>query len=408
MANLFASLLALPLPRRIIDVIAAAGGEARFVGGVVRDSLLGADASCFEDIDMATTLLPDQASQVLKQAGLRVVPTGIDHGTVTVFNPAEPMPVVELTTLRQDIRTDGRHAEVQFGTDWREDAQRRDFTINAMYLRRDGDVFDPFNGRGDLAVGKVRFVGTPRQRIAEDYLRILRFFRFQARFGKEAPDAEAMAAITELAPHLDRVSGERIAQEIFGILRTRSAPGLAALIHAGVDRVITAPGFHLNGYDQLLALDPAVDLMTCLSYLLEDGAAAAVGDRLRLSRRQQRYLGYMEEPVDGASLEGADWQQAAWWQLKQHQAEPAELACRYARRALKEQGRLDVLAYARLKRWTCPELPVRGQDIRDQGVPTGMAIGRMLAHLEQAWVASGFRLSRAEMLKMLDGLQPKG
>ena len=166
------------------------------------------------------------ARRCWKQQGFRVIPTGIDHGTITVVDHKQGGVRAEVTSLRADIRTDGRHAEVVFGTDWLEDARRRDFTINTMYLSATGEVFDPFDGRADLAAGKVRFVGDAETRITEDYLRMLRFFRFHARFGGAAPDPDAMAAIRRNAEGLGRISGERIAQEMRGIL-TASSPGVS-------------------------------------------------------------------------------------------------------------------------------------------------------------------------------------
>ena len=173
--------------RRLIEVFKGGGAELRFVGGCVRDSLLGLGV---RDIDIATDALPDRIMGILRDAGIKSVPTGIEHGTVTAVVEGRAF---EITTYRRDIKTDGRHAVVEFGTDWREDAERRDFTINAMSITPDGDLHDPFDGEGDLVAGRVRFVGDAQRRVREDILRILRWFRFHAHYGKPPPDADAEA-----------------------------------------------------------------------------------------------------------------------------------------------------------------------------------------------------------------------
>ncbi|MFD0389975.1 CCA tRNA nucleotidyltransferase [Tistrella bauzanensis] len=187
--------------RRVLAALAAAGGEARFVGGAVRDLMAGQPSA---DIDLATTLLPDAVMAAASQAGIKAVPTGIDHGTVTLVADRVP---VEVTTLRRDVATDGRRAVVAFTQDWSEDARRRDFTVNAMSLSADGRLYDPFDGLADLANGRVRFIGDARRRILEDVLRILRFFRFEARIGRGAPDRTALDACRELAERIDSLSG---------------------------------------------------------------------------------------------------------------------------------------------------------------------------------------------------------
>ncbi|MGF1627262.1 MAG: CCA tRNA nucleotidyltransferase, partial [Alphaproteobacteria bacterium] len=200
-------------------------GSLRCVGGCVRDSLAGLPV---KDVDLATSLPPEAMVERLQGAGMAVIPTGIRHGTVTAVVDRVPY---EITTLRHDVETDGRHARVAFIDDWRADAARRDLTINAIYCDADGRLFDPFDGAADLAAGRVRFVGDPRERIEEDYLRLLRFFRFQARFGKSDPDAAALAACRELAPGLVRLSAERVHDEIIKLLagpRVAETVGLMA------------------------------------------------------------------------------------------------------------------------------------------------------------------------------------
>ena len=197
---------------RLMGVLAKDGGDARFVGGVVRNTLLGL---AVKDIDIATPLPPDEVMRRLKRANIRAVPTGIDHGTITAIVDGRPF---EVTTLRRDVSTDGRHAAVTYTTDWREDAARRDFTINALYASADGEIFDYHGGLADLAQGRVRFIGDARARIREDYLRILRLFRFHAWYGKGDIDPDALNAVAHEKAGLAKLSGERIQQEFLRLL----------------------------------------------------------------------------------------------------------------------------------------------------------------------------------------------
>src|SRR5579884_2813472 len=205
-----------PATRRLLGALAGAGIAARFVGGCVRDALLGEDIG---DIDIATPARPEEVAAALGKAGIKTVPTGIAHGTLTaVVNAPGPPRQYEITTLRRDVETYGRHAKVAFGADWAEDAGRRDFTINAIYLDADGTVHDPVGGVADLEARRVRFVGDSAQRIAEDVLRLLRYYRFEARFGTGSGDAAARAACREAAPLLPNLSAERVAHEVLRLL----------------------------------------------------------------------------------------------------------------------------------------------------------------------------------------------
>jgi poly(A) polymerase len=225
-----------PAIRRVVAALEEDGEEARLVGGCVRDALAGRP---IKDIDLATPLRPEAVIERLERAGIRVVPTGLSHGTVTaIVGPRKD--AVEITTLRVDRETDGRRAIVDFTDDWTADAARRDFTINAISLSSDGRIHDPFGGAADLAQGRVRFVGEASQRIREDFLRLLRFFRFHAYYGRGAMDPEALAAARELAPGLARLSAERVREEL---LRLLAAPDpLACLEAMRVARYHRAPG----------------------------------------------------------------------------------------------------------------------------------------------------------------------
>ncbi|WP_312490768.1 CCA tRNA nucleotidyltransferase, partial [Sphingomonas sp.] len=267
------------------DLIAlAATLEARFVGGAVRDSLLG---HAVADIDLATPLSPDIVIERVRACGFKPVPTGIAHGTITAVLPDGP---VEVTTLRRDVSTDGRHAVVAFTDDWREDAARRDFTMNALYADpRTGALFDYFGGLDDLKAGRVRFIGDPVQRIAEDHLRILRFFRFHARFGQTIDEA-GLAACTARANDLMALSRERIAAELLKLLvAARAVPVVALMVERGILRAVI-PEIDAASADRLATLAErertagvAPDAIRRLAALLPPQAAEAVGARLKLS-----------------------------------------------------------------------------------------------------------------------------
>ena len=206
-----------PSTQTVMNALQSDGRDARFVGGCVRDSLIG--RSEISNIDIATPIEPDGVIALLEQAGLRAIPTGLEHGTITAVFEGE---VFEITTLRRDIDTDGRHAKIAFSDNWLTDAQRRDFTINAIYCDVKGALYDPLGGSKDLKSGKVRFVGNAEKRISEDFLRILRFFRFYAHFGSNTPDAEAISACTKSADKLKTLSGDRIRSELIKWLAAHS------------------------------------------------------------------------------------------------------------------------------------------------------------------------------------------
>src|SRR5262245_32610499 len=269
--------------RGILTALERDGEEARVVGGAVRNALLGEPHG---DIDIATTALPHEVMRRVATAGFKAVPTGIEHGTVTVIAASQPY---EVTTLREDVETFGRHAKVAFGRDWRRDAERRDFTINALFASRDGTIHDYVGGLADIAARRVRFIGDPAQRIAEDYLRILRFFRFHAAYGEGAPDPEGVAACIDGRAGLDRLSRDRIRMEVLKLLVARHAvPALAVMTEAGLlEQVLggvplLASFANMIKLEAVLALSPdAVRRLGALSVsVVED--AERLRERLRL------------------------------------------------------------------------------------------------------------------------------
>lgn len=347
-------------------------GNARYVGGAVRDTLLGLPV---KDIDMATLLPPAEVIARLDAAGIRTVPTGLEHGTVTAVLPGG---AVEITTLRRDVSTDGRRATVAFSTDWRDDAARRDFTINALYADpASGEVFDWFGGRDDLAQRRLRFIGDARQRIREDHLRILRYFRFQARFGGTPADAEAESACADLAPTLKGLSRERIGMEMMNLLGLPDpAPTLARMAELGVLDVVL-PEADPAPLAALIAAErrehAAPDALRRLAALLPPDVplAEAVASRFRLSGAQKKRLAMAaargETPGDARAL-----------------------AYRLGREGALDRLLLAGASTAPLAGWDIPAFPLKGGAIVARGVHAGPEVARVRQAVEARWIAEGF------------------
>ncbi|MBN9315627.1 MAG: CCA tRNA nucleotidyltransferase [Devosia sp.] len=377
-----------PETQRMLALLDGAAGRARVVGGIVRDTLLELPHHT-ADLDIATELQPDEVTRRAEKAGLSVYPTGIEHGTVTLRLDAL---TAEVTTLREDVETDGRRAVVRFGTDWRADAMRRDFTLNALYADMDGSLFDPLHGLDDCLARRVRFIGEPAQRIAEDRLRVFRFFRFSASHGKEQLDRDGLAACVAAAGTLGNLAAERIGAEMrkmlglprvaktLRVMREAGILGLSAetvaLLHAH-ERRARRPGFHAR-----LALigsqgDPG-QLQRMWRLSNDDVAAAAsilAAARLimdfRLNEAAYRYPAAIADAVDVAATL-ANWGDA---------------------------GRLAVVE--QLQRLDVPRFPLRGNDLLSLGMPPGRAVGLELERLELAWIESGFALDREALLGMV-------
>jgi poly(A) polymerase len=354
-------------------LVAALGdGNARYVGGAVRDTLLGIDV---KDIDLATVLVPDAVIERLTAAGIRSVPTGIAHGTVTAVLPHGP---VEITTLRHDVSTDGRRATVAFASDWREDAARRDFTINALYADpATHAVFDWFGGLADLAHRRVRFIGDARQRIREDHLRILRYFRFQARFGSQPADEQAEQACAALAGTLKGLSRERIGMEFLNLLGLPDpAPTLARMAELGVlDHVLPQADVsalaRLVGEEQRQAAPP--DAIRRLAALLPPDRARAeqVAARFRLSGAQKKRLAGAADRIGGPKHARA-------------------LAYHVGREEALDWLLLEGGDIAPLIDWKIPVFPLKGGAVVSRGVAAGPEVARIMLMIEAHWVAEGF------------------
>ena len=395
-----------PETKAVIGALTAGGAEVRFVGGCVRDSAIGRPVT---DIDIATHDLPETVTALLEAARLKAVPTGLKHGTVTAVVKRHHF---EITTLRRDVETFGRHARVEFTDDLAADAARRDFTMNAMFLGVDGTFYDPFDGLADLKAGRVRFVGDARQRITEDVLRLMRFFRFHARYGRGAPDAEGLAACRALAHLLPTLSAERVRDETLKLLKAPAPADVLRLMAR--EHILARYLAEARNFDRLAALTElppereTPDGLRRLAAVLDvDGAGArAVGARLRLSNAEIKRLGAMLDrlpkftlPADARALRRTLY------------ALGADL---YRDRVLllwaeaRARGSADDAPFVQhlqdAASWQRPVLPVKGPDVMALGVPRGPKVGRLLKQVELWWIDGDFRATREETLARLRAL----
>ncbi|KAA0598837.1 poly(A) polymerase [Azospirillum lipoferum] len=396
----------------VFDALASGGADARFVGGCVRDAWLGRPV---KDIDIATHAPPERVIELLEAAGIRVIPTGIAHGTVTALCGGKPY---EITTLRRDVENFGRHARVEFTDDWIEDAARRDLTMNALSCTPDGAMFDPFGGLADLAAGRVRFVGEARRRIEEDVLRLLRFFRFYAHYGRGEPDAEALAACRELAPRLPTLSGERVRGELFRLLTAPCAAsvwrlmmGQGIMVHLLPEAMDTDRLERLIAVERDLGVTP--DPTRRLAAVLDGdrpGALRAV-EALRLSNHERdRLLALVEPPVAVAPSDDRKALRQALYRLGEAELFGDLLLIA----AAIHDGPLDLTVLRRVMTVADDlpglKLPIAGRDLLELGVPRGPAVGELLKRIEAWWIAADFQPSRDACLEMARGLldQPPG
>ena len=380
--------------RRLFAALAKAGITARFVGGCVRNAVLG---RAIDDLDLAVDKPPQDVMRALGADRIKVVPTGLKHGTVTAIADSV---VFELTTLRRDIQTDGRRAVVAFTDDWQEDASRRDFTFNALYADADGTLYDPFEGRADLAAGRVCFIGDPDTRIAEDRLRVLRFFRFQAWYGKPPIDGASYQACARNAGTLGSLSGERVRKEL---LRTLEAPGAAdaldAMREAGVlDRWLP----EYDGSTRLRALagreDEPDGLRRLAAILPASADAVAIGKRLKLSTQESLRLEVMlaREPIMDIAGGPRAWRSGIYRLGNGLYADRLLLA-------IDAPGDWRA-ALAMARSWAPPELPVSGGDALKLGLKPGPKVGALIDAVERWWIDGDFTADRAACLAELERL----
>lgn len=376
-----------PETQAIFAALDGDGRRTRAVGGVVRDTILQRQRDN-PDIDLATELLPEAVMARARAADIAAYPTGIDHGTITL-KLGETL--AEVTTLRRDVETDGRHAVVAFGTDWREDAGRRDFTLNALYCAADGTLYDPLQGVEDALAGRVRFIGEPERRIAEDGLRVYRFFRFSASHGGEQFDPHGLRAASDAVGALDHLSRERVGAEMVRMLalpavaRTLAVMGQIGLVDIGEAAIRPLLAYEAVGGQTAAArlalwapdsLDALQDQWRLSGEMVKSALsiirAAELMERDRIGEAAYRYG---EAAVDGLAVAAA---RAGW--SRDRLAEAA-----------REIGRLRI-----------PQLPVNGHDLAGLGMKPGPALGQQLARLEQAWIESGFTLGRDHLLALVE------
>jgi poly(A) polymerase len=385
--------------RRVMDALEAARpASARFVGGCVRNALLGEPVS---DVDIATQLTPDRVEQAMRGAGMAVHPTGIEHGTLTVVADHQPF---EITTLRRDVETDGRRATVAFTEDWAEDAQRRDFRMNALYASSDGEVFDPTGGGlEDIAQRRIVFVGDAETRIREDYLRILRFFRFYAWYGRDGLDAAGLAACAKLKAGLAGISPERIWMETKKLLAAYDPlPAMQAMQASGVFAELFPQAKGLDLLERLVAVERRESLapdpmIRFLSLFWKDARAVhAVANHLRMSNEERQRLNWAakdDTPIR-SNMPPEEMRRALYI-----------IGAGVFRDRVLLQWALDGGAWAGLYadagKWTRPVMSVTGDDLLARGVTEGPAIGETLRKLEAAWMESDFTLGKDALLATL-------
>jgi len=376
---------------KLLAVLDRDGEQARVVGGAVRNALLGEPIG---DIDIATTAMPQEVIRRAAGAGFKPVPTGIDHGTITVVVDSRPF---EVTTLREDVETFGRHANVRFGRDWRADAERRDFTMNALSVSGDGAVHDYVGGLADLAQRRVRFIGEAAKRIAEDYLRILRFFRFHAAYGHGAPDPAGVHACIAARAGLEQLSRERVRMELLKLLVAQHAtPALAVMAESGLLLPVLGTVPDLAGFENMAKVEAAVGVQAepvrrlgALAVRIAEDAER-LWQRLRLSNAEHERLAAMGE---------------GWWRVSPDDERAARALLyrlgpeRFVDRVLIAwarawpQGAHDAhwRALASLpQRWTVPVFPLKAADFIKRGVERGPALGAAMHEAEEAWIAADF------------------
>jgi poly(A) polymerase len=381
-----AAFLADPLVLQVLTLLAADGEEARVVGGAVRNTLLGLPVA---DVDIATTATPDIVIARAEAAGLRPAPTGIEHGTVTVIGHRH---VVEVTTLREDIETDGRRAVVRFGRDWEADAARRDFTINALSVDRDGRLHDPVGGLADLAARRVRFIGSAERRIAEDRLRVLRFFRFHAAYGAGAPDAEGLSASIRARHDLASLSGERVGQEMRKlVLAPGAAETVAVMQESGILPLVAAGVGDLAAFARLPRYEDTDSLSAPLRFAGLFGRVQEDVDRIalrfRLSNGERTRMRQALTLGEVVATTGPESDHVA---LYRNGLQPFldGLALAAARGFVSDAAFRQRGDAAR--NWPIPVFPLSGRDVVDLGVDRGPLVGLLLKYVEREWIEGDF------------------
>jgi len=390
-----------PEARAVMKTLLDGGATARFVGGCVRDTLFGRP---IKDIDIATDAEPKRVMALMRDAGFKVVPTGIEHGTVTAVIGGTSF---EITTLRHDVETDGRHATVAFTDNWEADAARRDLTINALSLEIDGTLHDPFGGQADLMAGRVRFVGDPVQRISEDVLRLLRFFRFLAHFGTAPPDADALAACRAMAPAVARLSAERVRVEVMKLLQAPNpVPTLELMRDATVLEYFLPEARNFDVLARLIRIETEIlpipiDPVRRLAALLQadTGKMSEIAQRLKLSNAERAYLVMSVRDAVSPALDPMSCRRLLYRAGAAEFREQTLLS--WARSGdMADDGWLALVKVA--DGWSPVTFPLSGTDVLERGLPRGPAVGDVLTAVEDWWIDGDFRADRPACLARLD------
>ena len=392
-----------PLVMQIFAQAHALGGEARIVGGAVRDWLAGYPVG---DIDVAINLPIETVASHMVACDIRVVETGLKYGTITLYDKDD---LIELTQTRVDLETDGRHAIVAHDQDWARDAARRDFTVNALYLDSSGGIFDPLDGKADLQAGRLRFAGDAALRVQEDALRMIRYCRFLPRFAATGIDPQAQAALREHASLCAGLSGERVANEMRRIMVGGHLKNVIGLMQ---DSKIDQAALGISLEPSRLANDDEIESMIAglgvnvdfawlvnLAVAMPPGSAALLAKRLRLSRAEERCLARLDLGLgddDLAMLSGARWRQAVYYL-----GDMAALL--FAVQSWRNGHALDASRLAEFNVWTPPKNPICGADLLSHGVDNGPGLGQMLKDAERRWVTSDFTVGKAALLEWLFG-----
>ncbi len=393
-----------PQTQALIKAFGAQASSLRFVGGAVRDALLCIPV---KDVDAATTLTPEELTELLTLSHILVVPTGIAHGTITAVIEDKHF---EITTLRNDVACDGRHAQVSFTQDWREDAARRDFTMNAMYLSTQGELFDYFGGEADARAGRVLFIGDAASRIAEDYLRVLRFFRFYAYYGQGEADATAVAACAQATPYMDVLSGERVQAELLKLLGAPSASDVLALMRergilsAALSFAATDVGMfaRLDRVEQLTGLAMPVGFRLAGFVWGQGAMLAPLADRLRLSNRIEKTLRLLLRYKDDLPLDAPLAVQKKLLRLLDGELFVALVLLSWAAGDSAIDTSSPYRAMLKLAgSWEIPVFPVTGDDLIARGIVPGKEMGEQLKRLEHAWEQADYRLDTPALLALL-------
>lgn len=385
------SWISYPETAQLFDMLEAVGGNCRFVGGCVRDALLGQTS---DDLDICTDLLPEKVLKTLAGAGVKAIPTGLKHGTVTAIIDTRKF---EITTLRNDVKSYGRHADVSFTTSWQDDAARRDFTINAISVDRTGKIYDFFSGKEDLAAGIVQFIGDADARIEEDRLRVLRFFRFYSLYGKGPPDKKALEACRKASHKLGMLSAERVSKELFLLLgHSEPLKSLFLMLDTKILSSLFGYDVSLEQLEGLLCLPVHSEPINRLGAILggQSERADQIANKLRLSARKKRRLVSMCEARVATDLTAYQQKKCIYDVGRQVFRDQVMLSWAWLPKASKFHDFLDLAEH-----WDIPTFPISGQDLLGLGMKAGPDVGAELKRLESKWINSNFEMPKNELLQ---------